>query len=114
MSEELNPVRCGCGGEAEIIKHTFHKASPSYGVECTNCHAESWQFYNTETEAVRHGTGLCQGTCRNVQKMHDAMSGLQRWNFRYAGIVMNRMSAMRMEHISTIARCAGRDWSGNE
>lgn len=52
MNEELKPVRCGCGGEAEIIKHTFHKASPSYGVECTNCHAESWQFYNTEAEAI--------------------------------------------------------------
>lgn len=54
MSEKTNqkPVKCGCGGEAEIIKHTFHKLSPSYGIECTNCHAESWQFYNTEAEAI--------------------------------------------------------------
>ena len=47
------PARCGCGGEAEVIKHTFHGASPSYGVECTNCHTESWQFYKTETEAIQ-------------------------------------------------------------
>ena len=46
------PVRCGCEGEAEVIKHTFHGASPSYGVECTNCHTESWQFYNTEAKAI--------------------------------------------------------------
>ena len=52
MTDEMKPVRCGCGGEAEVIKHTFHGASPSYGVECTNCHAESWQFYNTEADAV--------------------------------------------------------------
>ena len=52
MTDKLTPVRCGCGGEAEVIKHTFHNLSPSYGVECTNCHAESWQFYNTEAEAV--------------------------------------------------------------
>ena len=52
MTDEMKPVRCGCGGEAEVIKHTFHGASPSYGVECTNCHAESWQFYDTEAEAI--------------------------------------------------------------
>ena len=52
MTDEMKPVRCGCGGEAEVIKHTFHGASPSYGVECTNCHAESWQFYSTEAEAI--------------------------------------------------------------
>ena len=52
MTDELKPVRCGCGGEAEVVKHEFHGASPSYGVECTNCHAESWQFYNTEAEAI--------------------------------------------------------------
>ena len=31
MSDELKPVRCGCGGEAEIIKHPNGK----YTVSCT-------------------------------------------------------------------------------
>lgn len=52
MTNELKPVPCGCGREAKVVKHTFHGASPSYGVECTNCHAESWQFYSTEAEAI--------------------------------------------------------------
>lgn len=52
MSDELKPVRCGCGGEAEVIKHTFHGASPSYGVACRKCRTESWQFFETEAEAV--------------------------------------------------------------
>ena len=53
MTDELKPVNCGCGGEAEIIKHTYHKLSPSYGIRCTNCHTESWQFYNTDAEAIQ-------------------------------------------------------------
>lgn len=50
--DDLKPVRCGCGGEAVVVKHTFHGASPSYGVECMNCHVETWQFYNEEAEAI--------------------------------------------------------------
>ena len=71
MTDELKPVRCGCGGETEVIKHTFHGASPSYGVECTNCHAESWQFYNTEAEAIEAWNRAMGGTWqKHAQTWH--------------------------------------------
>ena len=74
MTDELKPVNCGCGGEAEVVKHTFHGASPSYGVECTNCHTESWQFYNTEAEAVTAWNRAMGTEYRTLLKVliHDA------------------------------------------
>ena len=62
------PVRCGCEGEAEVIKHTFHGASPSYGVECTNCHTESWQFYSTEAEAIEAWNKAMSGNVQDCAK----------------------------------------------
>ena len=64
----LKPVRCGCCGEAEIVKHTFHNLSPSYGVECTNCHTESWQFYNTEAEAIEAWNRAMSGNEQDCAK----------------------------------------------
>lgn len=52
MSDELKPVRCGCGGEAKIDKHTYYRALPTYGVRCHRCGQETRQFYMTEAEAV--------------------------------------------------------------
>lgn len=37
MTDKLTPVPCGCGGEAEVRKHTFYRALPLYRVCCRNC-----------------------------------------------------------------------------
>ena len=49
---ELKPVRCGCGGEAKIDKHTYYRALPTYGVRCHRCGQQTSQFYMNEAEAI--------------------------------------------------------------
>lgn len=52
MTDELTPVRCGCGGEAEVKKHTFYRALPLYSVKCDRCGIQV-PSRNTEAEAVQ-------------------------------------------------------------
>ena len=53
MSEELKPVKCGCGGEAKVDKHTYYRALPTYGVRCHRCGQETRQFYMNEAGAIQ-------------------------------------------------------------
>ncbi len=48
MTEELKPVRCGCGGEARIEK----TSGGNYQVKCAKCFIETGFWYITEAEAV--------------------------------------------------------------
>lgn len=52
MTDELKPVRCGCGGEAKIDEHTYYRALPTYGVRCHRCGQQTRQFYMNEAEAI--------------------------------------------------------------
>ena len=54
MSEKTNQkiMKCGCGGEAKIDKHTYYRALPTYGVRCHRCGQQTRQFYYTEAEAI--------------------------------------------------------------
>lgn len=52
MSDKLKPVRCGCGGEAEIVK----RFSPDYDLDvfyakCKNCGIETDEYF-LEDEAI--------------------------------------------------------------
>lgn len=37
MPNELKPVRCGCGREAYIKNHPFHRGIPLYRICCEKC-----------------------------------------------------------------------------
>ena len=50
--DELKPVRCGCGGEAKVVKHEYYECSPTYGVTCYKCGTATNQGFDTEAEAV--------------------------------------------------------------
>jgi len=53
MSDKLRPVRCGCGGEAIILKaDEYHQFPDTYYVSCTKCTAGVGP-YDTEAEAVK-------------------------------------------------------------
>ena len=41
-----------CGGEADILEHQFEGFSPTYGVTCLDCNCETYQFFDTEDEAI--------------------------------------------------------------
>ena len=47
--DELKPVRCGCGGEAEICEQRYY--GKCYDVACTKCQI-STRIYDTEAEAI--------------------------------------------------------------
>lgn len=119
MSEELKPARCGCGGEAEVIKHTFHGASPSYGVECTNCHTESSQFYDTEAEAIMAWNKAMGGNVQDCAKnarcpdpddlisRRDAVIALGDAHFKNYGNAIMVIQDLPARYVAP-------DWSGNE
>ncbi len=48
MTEELKPVRCGCGGEAKVIM----LIPEVYAVECSKCWIRTGSPAKTEAEAV--------------------------------------------------------------
>ena len=59
MSEELKPVRCGCGGEAKVESANGYdpfaeKKKPNlwYGVICRKCKIQTKSYY-TEAEAIQ-------------------------------------------------------------
>lgn len=55
---ELKPCPF-CGGTARIKKHSFYYdkdstfSDNSYGVRCSQCFAESYQFYQSEEKAIK-------------------------------------------------------------
>ena len=51
MSEELNPVRCGCGGEAKVQRVKTLK-SHLIVVMCTKCEIAT-NYYTNEAEAIQ-------------------------------------------------------------
>ena len=56
MTDELKPVRCGCGGEA-TTGTIFYEGAVRYGIkqqyyaECQNCKTRTFR-YDTEAEAI--------------------------------------------------------------
>ena len=62
MTDELNPVRCGCGGEAQVMH-------PSYThcivVMCGKCGIKT-PYMNTETEAIETWNRAMGATDMNV------------------------------------------------
>ena len=61
MSEELKPVRCGCGGEAKTIQ-AFNKGWYVYCPKCIMCGS----FYSTEAEAITAWNRAMGATDMNV------------------------------------------------
>jgi len=52
MSDELKPVRCGCGGASNIVKRLSRDYSvPVWYVECIKCNIETDDYFS-ESEAV--------------------------------------------------------------
>ena len=55
MTDELRPVRCGCGGEAYCLayENTIRVTEDGYdhSIYCSKCHIET-KLYDTEAEAI--------------------------------------------------------------
>lgn len=46
MENEIKPVKCGCGGEAEVYQDAYN-----YFVACNNCGTQT-VWYDTQEEAI--------------------------------------------------------------
>ena len=55
MKEKLTELKpCPfCGGEAFIEEHKFHGCSNTYGVKCSKCHTQTYQFFDTKEMAEK-------------------------------------------------------------
>lgn len=42
-----------CGGEAFVEEHKFHGCSNTYGVKCSKCHTQTYQFFDTKEMAEK-------------------------------------------------------------
>ena len=51
MTDELKPVRCGCGGEAFVHLMGFEKVETRYYVQCDECGTRT-EIQYTEAEAI--------------------------------------------------------------
>ena len=52
MSEELKPVKCGCGGEAEVFHVAPEGYAGSYCVRCVKCLTQSPFFTGNKEKAI--------------------------------------------------------------
>ena len=53
MTDELKPVRCGCGGEAKVISYLSREyCKMAYYVRCENCGTETDDLHS-EAEAIQ-------------------------------------------------------------
>lgn len=52
MNDELKPVKCGCGGEAEIFHIAPEGYKGSYCVRCVNCLTQSPFFTGNKEKAI--------------------------------------------------------------
>ena len=52
MTDELKPVNCGCGGEAEIFHIAPDGYAGSYCVRCVNCLTQSPFFTGNKEKAI--------------------------------------------------------------
>lgn len=52
MSDQLKPVRCGCGGEAEIFHIAPDGYAGSYCVRCVDCLTQSPFFTGNKEKAI--------------------------------------------------------------
>ena len=73
MTDELKPVLCGCGGEAEIGKKYLMGNLPDVYVICGNCSIRTGEYYS-EAEAVEAwNTAMGTNTRRLLEVLvHDA------------------------------------------
>lgn len=73
MSEELKPVRCGCGGEASVDYFIGEPSEgASYVVYCRKCEIQTMS-YDTMTEAIQAwNTAVRADRCCNTCDSYEA------------------------------------------
>ena len=81
MTEELKPVRCGCGGEATV--RTYGEPETPYCIQCVRCGITTLGF-DTEVEAIQAWNRAMGTNTRRLLEVlvHDATDSQYRdgWN----------------------------------
>ena len=64
MTEELKPVPCGCGGEAEVLKFN----SGSWIVMCSRCRTSSENYTSRDIAITAWNKALGERTAKVIDK----------------------------------------------
>lgn len=52
MTYKLKPCPF-CGSKADVFKHEFHWLPTSFGIICSGCMAQTFQFYDKQEDAIK-------------------------------------------------------------
>ena len=125
MTDKLTPVRCGCGGEAEVHIMGHELINAQYYINCEKCDTRTW-FFDTEAEAVTAwnkamGVSKMENTTERTVKVErkklteDVVIGAG--TFRKGTSVISRCSCGRWVRVGDkyCAECGAKlDWGKDE
>ena len=117
---ELNPVDCGCGGEAQVF-FPFTNNSV-YMIECKKC-GICISAYETEAEAIEAWNTAMSGKDINVPNKertakvisYDEIITVNGYRYHYEEYLCNACKKKVFSCDSYCSSCGAKlDWSGNE
>ena len=124
MNNEMKPVQCGCGGEAEI----FHIAPDegcegSYCVRCSECLTQTPFFSKDKEKAITAWNKAMSSKDINVFTKertakvisHDGIITVNGYGYHYEEYLCNACKNNVFSCDSYCSSCGAKlDWSGNE
>ena len=112
MNEELKPVPCGCGGEAEVHEQEYGE----YEVYCPRCFITT-DDYATEAEAIQ-AWNRAMGNRDNLSRIErtEKVETVEKPNVFKCGKYGQYMHSTSWgSPVEFCSRCGAKlDWSGNE
>ena len=74
MTDELKPVQCGCGGEAEVRPHIANNTTRTFFVICPKCGMRSWRFRERAEAITAWNRAMSGSTEEKLKAFWDGMS----------------------------------------
>ena len=108
ISKELQPVRCGCGGEA-VVKGNYGK----FFVICLNCEMLSLRYCDTKEEAVKAWNRAMSQRTAEVKLISEVFAE-DYISHNICGMCDNCGETV-YDHEKYCSECGAKlDWSGND
>ena len=106
MTEELKPVRCGCGGEATV--RTYGEPETPYCIQCVRCGITTLG-YETEAEAIEAWNKAMGERTTKVEILEMKNTHNKVWKCSNCGQYMHRANWSR--EVKYCSHCGARlEW----
>ena len=115
MTDELKPVRCGCGGEAKVYE-TPLKDCEGYFIQCNDCRTATF-IWLSEAEAITAWNRAMIAKDINVpdKERTAKVVRVDKKNFKCLNCGQNFHAYMWAHPTNYCSFCGAKlDWSGNE